>query len=702
MAYTRHFLSVDNFTLAFQRVVRGQNREYKTFFRHLYPSFQLGLTENARDLIESIRRGRYEPSEAICVYSPKPSGVLRPLRLLTLSDQVVYQAIGNVVANAFRKQQQKLAFDRSFGAIVGGATAPFFYRSWKVSYRAFDRQMVAAFNKGNQVVADFDLVSFFELIDHRLLRGILAKRVKDDEMLNLLMRCLAKWTENGSSAALGHGIPQGPETSAFLAECVLFGFDTLRFKGVAYVRYVDDIKLLAKDDVSVRRALVTLDLESKRLGLVPQAQKIGYRTVTNVSELRKTVPSKLASLKRSRPVSAASQTRLERVLRASLSGRGQAVTVEDPTRFKFALGRVGRRRRILRRVGPLLARRPDLTWLIADYCKKFEGDREAADLLVTAIRQDPIYDASAAACIDALDVCEPSTGTAPYRRAIQTAERRSAERSLRLQVAAMSFRGRRAGPVGALRLIEKIQEPLAKSLVVYRLFAVTDAPHKASVADHLLQKATEAQHEDWARYAAAGLLRNWPWTAPAWKPQRSANHSVKVLLTALGLRARRPARRGVLDTYFKDQVKIGVPFPWRKAMGKDWREAERRCIRVQGLVSGDPTSYITIVDTFNELLLQRFSAKHPTTATAFTKAAGKNAQPDLGNWLNNPALATVLPVGVKWYLAVHSARVEGDLAHAKTKKGIPTKALSFKKRNRLMSGAQRAWAELIREWKKVI
>ena len=166
-----------------------------------------------------------------------------------------------------------------------------------------------------------------------------------------------------------------------------------------------------------------------------------------------------------------------------------------------------------------------------------------------------------------------------------TLARRPAERSLRLQVAAIAFRRRRAGP------------------------------------------------------------------APAWKPGRSANHSVKVLLAVLGLRARRPARRGVLDTYFKDRVKIGVPFPWRRAMGRDWREAERRCIRVQGLVSGDPTSYITIVDTFNELLLQRFSAKHPTTSTAFTKAAGKKAQPDLGNWLNNPVLATVLPAGVKWYLA---------------------------------------------------
>jgi hypothetical protein len=109
-----------------------------------------------------------------------------------------------------------------------------------------------------------------------------------------------------------------------------------------------------------------------------------------------------------------------------------------------------------------------------------------------------------------------------------------------------------------------------------------------------------------------------------------------------------------------------------------------------------------MVDTFNELLLQRMSARHPATAAAFTKAAGKNAQPDLGNWLYNPALAAVLPKGVNWYQSVHQARAEGDLAHAKTKKGIYTRPLSFRRRDRLMNGAQQAWAELMVEWKKIL
>jgi retron-type reverse transcriptase len=176
MAYSAQFASKANFELAFQRIVRGQNKEYKTFFCHLYPSYQLGLSRNIQDIVDRLKRSRYEPSETVCVYSPKPNGVLRPLRLLTLTDQIVYQAIGNVVSNAYRKEQQKVAFTRSFGAVVAGATSPFFYRSWKTSYKAFDREMVLAFNKGNHVVADFDLVSFFELIDHRLLRDVLARR----------------------------------------------------------------------------------------------------------------------------------------------------------------------------------------------------------------------------------------------------------------------------------------------------------------------------------------------------------------------------------------------------------------------------------------------------------------------------------------------------------------------------------------------
>src|ERR1035441_3147979 len=49
-----------------------------------------------------------------------------------------------------------------------------------------------------------------------------SQRVKSPELLDLLFDCLRKWSENDDGRCLGHGVPQGPEPSAFLAECFLF------------------------------------------------------------------------------------------------------------------------------------------------------------------------------------------------------------------------------------------------------------------------------------------------------------------------------------------------------------------------------------------------------------------------------------------------------------------------------------------------
>ena len=50
----------------------------------------------------------------------------------------------------------------------------------------------------------------------------------------------------------------------------------------------------------------------------------------------------------------------------------------------------------------------------------------------------------------------------------------------------------------------------------------------------------------------------------------------------------------------------------------------------------------------------------------------------------------------------HGTRVKADLAHAKSKKGVATKPVSFGKRDKLRREAKAPWAELIIEWKKII
>jgi Reverse transcriptase (RNA-dependent DNA polymerase) len=702
MATRQQFTSLVNFRLAFQRLVRGQNREYRSFFRHLFPSYQIALERNLKNLIEEIRTGRYDPSAATCVFQPKKSGILRPLRLLALEDQIVYQAIINILANAFRHTQQAHAFRRVFGALVAAKNSPFFYRSWKRSHRKFESAIKTSFESGNSYVADFDLVSFYELIDHRLLRQLLERKVNSPKMLDLLFCCLEKWTESEWKTWLNHGIPQGPEPSAFLAECVLLDFDRLKFKNVVYLRYVDDIKLMAKDEGSVRRALLRLDISSKHLGLVPQAQKIECRQVKSVSELLKNLPSGLLSATSHFPTTSATQKRLERVFRQSIRKDAGAWTVVDQTKFKFSLARLRPKRSLLRRVEQILPHRPDLSWFFASYLKRFPCDREASEILLRVLRSDPIYDASAANYIDAMDVCEPSSETKEYRRVIHTAQTRSEEKSILLTIAAISSRGRREKPAKALTLIESQEDPLCRGILLHRLFGADPrAPFTTTAGKALMESETASPDGNLARYCADRLLELWP-SESKWMKNKSAHATVKALLTSVGLRKRGPARAGVLDIFFKERNRIEIRIPWKTALGVDWRDAEGRCVRLQEFDIGDPSSWVLMLDTFNEVLLQNFSRKHPTTSAAFAKAAGSKAQPDIGNWLNNPALATALPKGHTWFKSVHDVRVTADLAHAKSKKGSRTKPVSYETRDKLRKGAKIAWAELLKEWKLIL
>jgi hypothetical protein len=62
MSLPRRFLNYDNFELAFKRIVRGGNKEYKKFYRHLFPSYNFALKQNLEDLIKEIKKGIYKPA----------------------------------------------------------------------------------------------------------------------------------------------------------------------------------------------------------------------------------------------------------------------------------------------------------------------------------------------------------------------------------------------------------------------------------------------------------------------------------------------------------------------------------------------------------------------------------------------------------------------------------------------------------------
>ena len=704
MPYPRSFLSLANFTLAFERLVRGSHKDYKQHYVHIFPSYNMSLTENLKDIIKDISKGTYIPSEPVLVFNPKKSGILRPLTLLTFRDLIVYQAIVNVIADKMLPVQKAFASSKAFGAIYAGSNSKFFFRSWKKGYMEYTKFATSAFKKGNTHIADFDLVSCYELIDHNLLCSRIEPRVKNPELLLLLRTCLARWTTNIAGRHLRHGIPQGPEASAFLAECVLFGFDALKFRNVVYLRYIDDIKLMAKGEIPLRKSLLVLDLASKEMGLVPQAQKIVWGKADSVEQITKMLPS--AVIHSVETNSKDSQKLLYSMFTKSIARKNKVDQIVDETKFKYSLLRLSPRLSVLKRITPLIAARPDCSYVFAEYLKKFPGNRDAAEVLLQAPKSDPTYDAAAANFIEALDVCEPSHSQAAYRRVVQSASRRSEEKSIQPAPAVLAFRGRRCGPRDAVQLLRDEADENVRNIVIHKLFRYDDdddanKPYRISDCIPLLEDGIKGKNEDLARCLALALLTLSLKDARMWTPPTDVNASVKLLMLGLGLRAKAPPSASVLVGFFASYG-LNTTLNWRKALGAELADAEQRCLRVQNFKVIDPTATVTMLDTFNEVLMQKFSKKHPALSAAFIRAANGKAHPDLGNWLNNGAVPAVLPKSLSWFKAVHDARVKGDLAHARSKTGKRTKQITFLQAKRILSGGKAAWGELIAEWKTIL
>ncbi len=87
--------------------------------------------------------------------------------------------------------------------------------------------------------------------------------------ISTLKVLLKKWCFNSH-----HGLPQNRDASSFIANVVLDQIDNKMVElGYDYFRYVDDIRIICKDEFEAKRALNTLILELRRLGLNINSKK---------------------------------------------------------------------------------------------------------------------------------------------------------------------------------------------------------------------------------------------------------------------------------------------------------------------------------------------------------------------------------------------------------------------------------------------
>lgn len=143
-----------NLTLAYTRLLTNPESTYKNFFRDTYSIYGMASEKNIALLQKSVKAG-YLPTQSIRVFMPKANGLNRMYTLLSIEDQIVYQAYANILAKSLTSIPEitKRYKKSVFGNLCAPPESEFFYQRWQDSYKAY----TAAGNSSNSSVYTYSI-----------------------------------------------------------------------------------------------------------------------------------------------------------------------------------------------------------------------------------------------------------------------------------------------------------------------------------------------------------------------------------------------------------------------------------------------------------------------------------------------------------------------------------------------------------------
>ena len=111
-----------------------------------------------------------------------------------------------------------------------------------------------------------DLKSFFDLVNHDKIIGLLRRKVTDPILLRLIRKYLrAGIVCDGHYSKRTIGIPQGGPLSPLLSNILLTELDNeLTNRGIRFVRYADDCSMFLRSKKSAYRVLINIKLYLER------------------------------------------------------------------------------------------------------------------------------------------------------------------------------------------------------------------------------------------------------------------------------------------------------------------------------------------------------------------------------------------------------------------------------------------------------
>jgi len=243
----------------------------------------------------------YRPKPLLTIDVPKSSLSVRPGSVLEIEDKIVLFGIACLIAPLLDRKLPGNVYSWRVKEGTKGKGLfhdheilkfPFlksrtirkrieFVEPWYGVWPRFIQDLEYAYEKeGYQFLVVSDIVAYFENIDLDLLRNLLLQYLpRQHRIINFLISLLEYWTWPAvHRASAPRGIPQGNEVSSFLGNIYLLPLDRAfiafaKRRDLKYLRYMDDIKVLARDMSSARDALFLMNEELRSLRLNIQGSK---------------------------------------------------------------------------------------------------------------------------------------------------------------------------------------------------------------------------------------------------------------------------------------------------------------------------------------------------------------------------------------------------------------------------------------------
>lgn len=265
-------LSFENLLAAAKKALKGKKEKPRV--AHFYFNLEKELLSLQEEMLTKTYKPR--PLRIIQIREPK----LREIGVVDFRDRVVHHAIFNII---------EPILDRSF------IYHSYASRKGKGTHRAI--KQAQKFSRKYHYYLKCDIRKYFPSIDHQILKNIIARKFKDQDLIWILEVIIDSYNSESKK-----GIPIGSLTSQHFANLYLdkldhYIKDTLGVK--SYLRYTDDFVLFSNSKTSLHllhseicaflQKELKLELKEEATIIAPVSEGIpflGFRIFPNIIRIK--------------------------------------------------------------------------------------------------------------------------------------------------------------------------------------------------------------------------------------------------------------------------------------------------------------------------------------------------------------------------------------------------------------------------------